>query len=533
MDLSLQAISKESKRQLSLLLKEQKRRRGKKDLWFLCKHVLGYNDLTDEDRFHGKYCRHLDNEKYRFKLSLTPRGSLKTSIGTIGGTIKDILNDPNSRTLIASKKWTFSTQILGEIKGHFEKNEVFRDTYGDWVGGTWSKHEIIVNKRTRWRAQPTVACAGVDVTTVGTHYDVIRLDDPHDEINTMSQEQIDKVIRWYRLLLSLLDPGGKLYVTGTIWHYNDLFQHIISMERARLEAGRKKRFKIFKRDSFKGSNEELMNNEITKDKLLWPERLSVEFLQDQYIEQGPYIFSCQYRLNPIDDDSAIFKRSWIKTCDPSEIPNINRLNRFSVVDPMVDEEGKDFLAIVTVGVDPKWNFYLLDVRRKKADEHDTVDEMYEVHRLYRPQKIGFETVSFQETYMRYIQMLTITRGYRLPIRQLKTSTRVSKPKRIKSMVPWWKAGLFIIPCPGGDLSRLTGNMATLVDELTRYPKTANDDTIDALAYITQLANCPNILTILKRRSPKSFHAIRERLIKPKRHHKLGARNVRSGKYATV
>lgn len=517
------------RRRLAILKREKRRRRGKTDLHYLCKEILGYRDLSDPDGFHGEYCRHLEDESSHFKLSLTPRGSLKTSVGTIGHPIKDILNNPNIRILLASKVFTNSVAILGEIKGHFEKNEQFRKVYGDWVGDTWNKSDIVVKQRTIWRKEPTIMCAGVDVTRTGMHYDRIDVDDPHDDLNTQNQDQIDKVIRWYRLLFSLLDPGGYLYIKGTIWHYNDLYWYIINKERERAERKLNKRFDIFVRPAFdsKYTQEDLINDDIPEDAFLWPERLNSDFLRDTLLEQGPYIFSCQYLLNPIDDETAVFKRSWLKTCSPESLPD--RLQIYTSVDPMRDEEGKDYLSIVTVGMDREWQCYILDVRRVKADEHETVDQMIDIYKIYRPVAMGFESVAWQKSYKKYVQLLAMMRGVRLPIRELKTDTKTTKRFRIKSMVPFWKAGLFTLVVPDGDLSKAKGGMAVLIDELTRYPKVANDDTIDALSYVNQLCQRPSIVQILKKISPKSFRAIRNRLRKPKG--KLGRHNVRESRRA--
>lgn len=513
MSVSLESLpyshTREQQKRLKELLTEEKRRRGLTDLRFLCKHILGYSDLTEQDGFHGEYCRHLQSTKNKFKLTLTPRGTLKSSVGTIGHSIQHILRNPNIRILIGSEKYTNSTAFLSEIKGQFEKNTILRDLYGDYVGNVWNKGEIIVKQRTIWKKEPTISCSGIDVTKVGMHYDVIKADDPHSDQNTGNQEQIDKVIRWYRLLLSLLDPGGCLDITGTIWHYNDLYSYIINKEREREEKGKKKKFVIFRRDAFEGTNDDLMNEKVTKDKLLWPERLSADFLRDQLIEQGPYIFSCQYRLNPVDDDTAVFKRSWIKTCDYSKVPE--GLNIYTTIDPMRDEEGKDYLALVTVGIDSYFRNYILDVTRLKADEHETVETMASVYKVFRPIKMGIESVAWQKTYVKYVQMLQLMKGYKLPITMLKTDTKVTKKMRIKGMVPYWKAGLFIIPCDKGILDNLVNpGMKTLVDELTRYPKVANDDTIDALAYMSQLTKAPSILKILSKLPNNSFKKIRER-----------------------
>ena len=520
-------VKLDTKRQLSSLLKERKRRLGLTNLHFFCKEILGYRDLTDEDGFHGDFCTHLEDKEHKLKLSLTPRGTLKSSIGTIGHSLQEVAKNPNIRILIASEKFTISTAFLTEIVGHIEKNEEFRSLYGDLVGDRWTKSEITVKTRTNWKKEPTISCAGIDVTKVGMHYDRIKVDDPHSDQNTGNQDQIDKVIRWYKLLFSLLDPGGFMDINGTIWHYNDLYNHIINLERQRIEVGRKPRFAIFKRDSFDGTNDDLLNDRVPKSKILWPERLSADFLKDVLIEQGPYIFSCQYRLNPIDDETAIFKRSWIKTCSFEEVPS--NLSIFSTVDPMRDEEGKDYLAIVTCGMDEYWGAYILDVRRLKADEHDTVDEMFSVYKKWKPEKIGIESVAWQKTFVKYVQMLQLMKGMRLPIVQLKTDTKTTKKMRIKSMVPYWKAGLYIIPTDV-PLTSLKGGMAVLVDELTRYPKIGNEDTIDALSYMNQLTHRPNVIQVLSQIPKGSFKDIHNK-IRRKKKHVLGSRNIRGVRYA--
>lgn len=523
------------KRSLLSLYKEKERRLGKKNLHYLCKNILGYEDLTDENGFHGDYCRHLQSEESRFKLELTPRGTLKSTIGTIGLSISEIINDPNIRILIDSQNFTNSTKFLSEIVGHFRKNEKFIDLYGNYLdkGFTGGAKEITVSKRTNWRKEPTITCTGVEVSRTGMHYDIILADDLHDEKNTDNSDQIEKVIRHYKLLLSLLDPPknrigmrpSRLFIHGTIWHFADLYNWLMAKDRERQQMGRKSKFKIFKRDSFKGTVEDLMAGKIKKKHLLWPERLTTEYLADQYIEQGPYIFSCQYRLNPIDDENATFKRSWIKIVHPKDLSE--RLNVYTTVDPMQDEEGTDFLAAVTVAVDEKWNINIIDCVRMKADEHETVEQLNEIYKKWKPKKIGIEGTAWQKSYVRYVKLLQMQKGYKLPIVTLDKDTTKSKPFRIKGMVPYWKAGLFRIVTDKTDLSDITGPMASLIDELTRYPKTKNDDTIDALAYMNQLTHCPSILSILKPKPHyRSLFAIRERM-KVKKNKKLGSRNVRN------
>jgi hypothetical protein len=109
------------------------------------------------------------------------------------------------------------------------------------------------------------------------------------------------------------------------------------------------------------------------------------------------------------------------------------------------------------------------------------------------------------------------------------NTRVTKKMQIKSMVPYFKAGLMIIPTEDGRLESAKGGMAALIDELTRYPKVANDDCVDALSYMNQLTKRPNVVSILRKIPAGSFMAIRTKIRKPS-NNKLGIHNVREKRY---
>ena len=503
---------KAKKEQYVALLKAKKRLRGLRDLHFFNRHILGYEDMTDEEGFHGELCRLVENPKRKRILCLEPRGSLKSSLITIGYVTQQIAANPNIRVLIASEEFNTAMKFLSEIKGHLENNEEFIKLYGNLKGKSkWSEKEITVATRTKWRKEPTVTCAGIDVTKVGLHYDLIIIDDPHSSKNITTREQIEKVKTWYRLVLSLLDPGCKIIVIGTRWHYDDLFGWIIEKERERKEKGFKRKYHI------------KIEKAIREDgSLLWPERLSREFLEDQKLEQGPYIFSCQYLNEPVDDESAIFKRSWVKFYSEEEKLPIMKV--FTTVDPMRDEDGNDYCAIVTCGMTPDWIAYILDVRRKKMDEYDTIEEIFDVYKIWKPEKIGVETVAWQKTYYRFVKAEMLRRNLRMPLRELKTDTKITKKMRIKSMIPYWKSGLFRVP--GNSLATLEGNIATLVDELLRYPRVSNDDCIDALAYQEQLFRRPMISKIIRKMHPRSVFGIKARYKAKNDSRRLGTLNVR-------
>jgi hypothetical protein len=510
------------------LLRQKKALIGKRDLWFFNKYILGYNDLTDKNRFHGELCRYVEDTRRRFVLALMPRGSLKTSIAPIGFSLQTMINDPNVRILLASEEFNLAQKILSEIKGHVVGNQEFRRLYGNLEGKVkWNEKEIVIPTRTFQRKEPTLTCAGIDVTKVGNHYDLIFVDDPHSDKNVGTREQIEKVKQWYKLLLSLLDPPKarpkhlpppRIIITATRWHYDDLSGWITERERERQETGRKPRYHILTRDAIlKGD----LNGGTKKKNLLWPERLSKDYLMDQRADQGPYIFNCQYRNRPIDDDSALFKRSWVQFYNPVEDIRAKELT-FATLDPIRDEESSDFASIVVCSMGRDWIAKIREVRRGKWDDYETLENMISVWKKWHVIKFGVESVAWQKVYYRFLKAESVRRGIHLPIMELKTDTRTTKKMRIRSMVPYWRAGFFKVP--GTSIATLQGNLAILVDELLRYPRVTNDDCVDALAYMDQLLQRPSVSAMIRKAPRNSFQGIRESEHKaPKR---LGKYNVR-------
>lgn len=499
-------------------LKQKKKFKALRSLHFFDKYVLGYKDMTSIDDFHGELCRHVQKKAHHKVLVLEPRGSLKSSCITIGYSLQSIVKDPNVRILICSEEFLTAKKFLSEIRGQIEKNEVFKSLFGDLKGlDKWTESEIIVRTRTRERKEPTVTCAGLDVTKVGLHYDIIIVDDPHSEKNITTADQIDKVKKWFKLLLSLLDPGGKLIVIGTRWHYGDLFGWLIEQERVREEESLKPRFQILVKKAFNGPIAALREGKYDLESdFLWPNRLSPEFLVDTLMDQGPYIFSCQYLNEPVDDESAVFKKSWLRFYG-DEPPKGLRI--YGAVDPMRDEEGRDYAVIATVGIDSSWNSHILEIRRGKWDENDTIDQIFRSHSRWKHIKIGFESTAWQLSYYKFMKAEMGRRKMRIPIFPLQPSTKLSKRMRIRSMVPYWASGLFLLP--GQNYLDLKGNMAILVDELLRYPLVNNEDCIDALQMTDQVAKRPSPSKVIEVAPKGSFEEIRKRVKKTENRFHVG------------
>lgn len=356
---------------------QQLAERCQRDLFFLVKEVLAidsslitehthrelcemtkpllpkYNAETDKPRVQVLTRYKADGKKdevlsdqfdpNRNKLLIQmPRGTFKSSIVTIGFTLQYILNDSDARILIDSETYGKAKNFLAEIKGHLEDNKKFREIFFTIHGCypddgrkdpsvRWTDSAVDLACRKNKRKEPSISVSGIDRSINGMHFDLIIADDLHSEKNVTNKEQIEQVIEHYKLCFSLLDPGCPMIVIGTRWDYQDLYQYMLENERAR--------YNIIIRKAIEDDGS-----------LLFPERLTHEFLQETRERQGNYIFSCQYLNSPVDDETATFKQSYFRTVDWNLVKD-RPMNWFLAIDPSMEGPYSDYVAFVLCGMD--------------------------------------------------------------------------------------------------------------------------------------------------------------------------------------
>ena len=398
----------------------------------------------------------------RKKMLLLPRGSLKTTVGSIAYSIQRILQNPNIRILIASETYHQSITILREIKAKIE-SERFKSFYGDLKSPElWRESEIAVNTRTIKRRDPTISCMGVDVARTGSHFDLIIVDDAHSQKNTTNSEQIEQVKTWYRLLLSMLEPMGQILTIGTRWDFNDLYATI--------------------QNEMSDEYDIMVRKAIENGQLFFPTRLTREFLEAQRKEQGEFIYSAQYDLNPIPTSLQTFKESDIRFYD--EAPD--NLTIYIACDPSLteDEKGRgDFTAIAVVGIDDKNDWYILDLVNEHYSPDQINQKLFELYRYWGALVMGIESVAFSKLLKPAFEKFVWAKGFNPRVEELKSGGR-SKELRIKSLQPLFEQHKIFMPKP--DFIN-NDAWAQLYEQLLHFPKAKYDDCLDAIAYINSLA----------------------------------------------
>lgn len=210
--------------------------------------------------------------------------------------------------------------------------------------------------------------------------------------------------------------------------------------------------------------------------LLFPERLSKEFLDQARRAMGSYLFANQYMNEVIPDDDRKFKLEWLRNYE--KIPDND--NRFAFIDPAIGQKDHhDYTGIVVVSVDTDGNWYLRVANRYRITPTQIVEKMFQIQDEFRCKAIGIETVAYQESLLYILDEEMRKRQKIIPVKGIKRNA-VSKESRILGLVPRFEWGKI----------RVAKGLTDFEDEYTLFPRASHDDLLDSLASLEEIVFYP-------------------------------------------
>ena len=467
-----------------------KRELFKKDLFELC-HLVGFTNLSKKSNCHRDLCRAIEatEGKYLYRLFLFPRGHFKTSIIAIANTVRNILNNPNIRILLVSSTMENAKKVLNIIKNIFRLCPDFRKYFPEYCPAEdvkeWgTQTAFTVPNRTNFvLKEATVEVAGIGQTIVGRHFDKIVLSDIVTPENVTTPAQIQKVKDWVEYCISLLHNPEKnpIDMEGTRYDFNDVYGDW--EEKAKQKNSQ---FFVYKRPA-------IIINEKGEEEPLFPERFSIAGLKKLQETQGSYKFAGQYMLEPIDEETAPFKKKDIKYIERKRLPRVdNKLPpRFMAIDVAISEDKKaDYSVITTAVFDNDNNEYIVDIEYGRWNTNTLLKNIIRAYKKWTPQVMAIETVAFQKMLVNVLYELSNREGIILPIKEIPRNTHTSKNYRIMSL-QWRFAQHKILFCDDLDKSFIE-------NQIIRYNpdrKHNADDLLDTLADLEEIKIVPKQKTV--------------------------------------
>jgi phage terminase large subunit-like protein len=453
-------------------------------LWFGCGRLdLAHPWLLDR-------CKEVQEEPDSC-LDLWARGHYKSTIITFGKTIQDILashgDDPLPK--YEGKELTFgifsctrpiAKAFLSQIKREFEVNEVLKEAFPDVVwenpsrdAPKWSEDMGLILKRKSNPKESTVEAWGVvEGQPTSKHFDRLVFDDLVTIDSVRSPLMIEKTNQSLGLADNLGSKNYKQRFIGTRYHFNDSY-----------------------RDLIKSGTVKVRQHAATKDgePTGEPVYLTVEALADKRRRQGPYVFACQMLLNPVGDETQNFKREWLRWHKGSDGSG---MNIYILVDPANEKKKtSDYTAIEVVGLGPDKNYYTLDLIRDRLNLTQRGDEVFRLHKKWRPITVGYEKYGMQAD-ISYLKEKMARENYHFGITEL--GGNVAKNDRIKQLIPVFEQGHWYLP-ESRFYTNYEGKTQDLVDvflseEYDAFPVPIHDDMFDVKARILD----PNLNAIWPR-----------------------------------
>lgn len=415
---------------------------------YFAHNILGY--LVEPH--HRKILDHIVNNKKT--VDLAPRGFGKSSIGDISYCLWKIVQDRNIRILVVSNTQMQAEAFMREMKIHLEGNPRLLELFSTFKSDKWTESELFVKDRSRTAKEATLTALGASGAVITKHFDVIVADDIVDFENARTELQRRKLSEWYRTaLLPTLEPDGELHVLGTRYHPGDLYQELMD-----------------------GGQYNVQVQRAIQDNIsLWPSKFSLESLLDKKAELGSIIFDLQFQNDIVlAKQGRIFRYEWMQFYD--EIPQelMLALKIFQGCDLAISErETADYFGLITIGIDPNGNVYVLDLYRDRLSFKSQQEIIKQKNEQWHPVSIGIEANAYQKALPQ-----ELIRTTSMPVRSLQTDRdKVTRAQRRSALFENRKVFL-------------RRDMNVLVDELCLFPDTAHDDLFDAFDFAMTASEAP-------------------------------------------
>lgn len=372
-------------------------------------------------------------------LDLWAREHYKSTIITFGGTMQEILRNPEITACIFSHVSAIAKAFLVQIKQELESNEILKAAFPDVLYSNpskqapkWSIDGGIVVKRKGNPKEATLESSGlVDGQPISKHYRLRVYDDVVTDASVYTPDQIKKTTDAYSLSQSLGMEGGREWMIGTRYSYADTYQWVL--DRGALTE------RIYPATENGHPDGELV--------LLAP-----DYWKKLKLRLTDNDIACQYMQNPLSGQQRMFN---IEDLVEYEVrPEV--LNVYIMCDPARSKKkDSDKTAMIVLGVDHNLNKYLLDGFNHKMNLKERWENF---HRLFtrwknapgvQNVKMGYESFGAQADLDYFEEQMRLPKYTRFDIMELAwpREGEGSKVDRVQRLVPDCKSHKLYLPYP--------------------------------------------------------------------------------------
>jgi predicted phage terminase large subunit-like protein len=207
----------------------------------------------------------------------------------------------------------------------------------------------------------------------GRGADLLLIDDPiKDDKEAQSPTIRDQLWNWFTRVAAtrLMTGAGRIAIIQTRWHEDDLVGRLTDPLNPCYSAREARKWKIVDLPALAVEDDPLGR---PPGEPLWPERFDREYLESMR-ELDPKGFSALYQGRPAPEDGDFFRKEYVRTYQPGQLPKA--LRYYAASDHAVGTEDQhDYTCIVVAGVDESDNIWIVDTWWQRAVTTTVVDAM--------------------------------------------------------------------------------------------------------------------------------------------------------------
>ena len=390
-------------------------------------------DLMDE-RVHTGFIGHLERTtqwvdertpKKKCYLYLQARNTLKTTLA-IPHAMQVVLRDRKAREALGTFKEDKAIARLAPIRMYLESEEAalyFPDSTWPRTGkgkrpqtARWTKRALDLPFRTQHH-EPTIGAVSYRTAATGDHWTDFSLDDPVNEESVRTQTLKEQCLETWKFLSVASRTYAIRRVFGTFYGDDDLYNWL-------LQEGIVDELWIVPAvatDNWINANPNMQEHlgEVQVGELLFPGRLTQEALDDAYEELGPYLYGCQYLLDPTSK-TARLDAAWLQPFDVDQVPE--GCFFYMTGDPSVSKsKGSSEGALVMCAHDYEGHCWIVDFEAGKWNSKEYAERsvtMWSRWKEKEPVAFGLEKIAFQAALHALIDETAEREGLEMRLRDI-------------------------------------------------------------------------------------------------------------------
>jgi hypothetical protein len=371
-------------------------------------------------------------------LDLWAREHYKSTIITFGGSIQEIIKDPDITIGIFSHNKGISKSFVRQIQLELETNAELKELFPEifWADPAkqapmWNLDQGIIVKRRANPKEATIEAHGlVDGMPTSRHFRLRIYNDVVTDSSVNTPEQIEKTTHAWSLSDNLGMVGGRVWYEGTRYNFADTYSKIIERGAA------------IPRIYPATHNGLASGRPVLFSPKVWAEKKITQLESD---------IACQMLLNPLAGTQRFFDPDNLQVYETR--PAV--LMAYLTVDPARSKKkDSDHTAMVVQGVDTFGHKFLLDGLDHKMDLAERWSNMRDLWLTWKRMpgivgvKVGYETYGAQAD-MDYFEERMMIEKIRFEIEELEWPNEGpgSKNDRVQRLGPDLKAHAYHLPYP--------------------------------------------------------------------------------------